>query len=397
MQRRRMVLLGALGALTGEFSIPQLALAEATQGVSANEILIGTIQDLSGPIVSIGKPLINGMTMRIDQINNAGGVNGRKLRMLVEDCGYDPKRAVLAVQKLVTSDEVFAMVGTLGTAIALATAPLAVEKGVPSLFPISAHSGNFEPFNRLKFAILTPFEAGIHAGLAEMIKRNKYKRVAILYQDDELGQDILRATEELLKEQSLALVEKASFKRGATDFSSQAQRLIAAKPDVVVMATATRESIGAVTVARQLGYSGDFIGSSAAYQADVARLGGTPLEGFLAMGEYPMMYRDDAKNSDELNTWMDAYTTRFGGAPDVYSATGWVAVDLFAKAAKAAGRDLTVNSFVKALEGTRYPRGFLGNPEYHWGPDRRLGGAQIRVSQVKNGRWVPVTDYLELR
>ena len=316
--------------------------------------------------------------------------------MLVEDCGYDPKRAVLAVQKLVGSDKVFAMVGTLGTAIALATAPLAVDQGVPNLFPISAHSGNFEPFHRLKFAILTPAEVGIHAGLAEMIKRNKYKRVAVLYQDDDFWQDILRATENLLKELNLPVVEKTSFKRGATDFSSQAQRLIAARPDVVVMATATRETIGAVTIARQLGYTGDFVGSSSAYQADVARLGGAPLEGFLAMGEYPMMYRDDAKNSAELNAWMDAYSARFGAMPDVYSATGWVAIDLFAKAAQAAGRDLSVDALVRALEGLRYPRGFLGNPEYRWAPNKRLGGAQIRVSQVKGGRWVPVTDFLEL-
>ncbi|VTU45522.1 Leucine-specific-binding protein precursor (plasmid) [Variovorax sp. SRS16] len=395
MQRRKIV--GALGLVPLAMAQPRLAFAQATQGVTANEILIGTIQDLSGPIVSIGKPLGNGMAMRVDQVNAAGGVNGRKIRMLVEDCGYDPKRAVLAVQKLIGSDKVFAMVGTLGTAIALATAPLAVDAGVPSLFPVSAHSGNFEPFHRLKFAILTPFEAGIHAGMIEMIKRNKYQRVAILYQDDELGLDILKATEATLKEQKLPLVEKTSFKRGATDFSSQVQKLIAARPDVVVMATATRETISAVTVARQQGYTGDFIGSSAAYQADVARLGGAPLEGFLAMGEYPMMYRDDPHNSAELNAWMDAYQQRFGATPDVYAATGWVLMDMFAKAAAAAGKDLTVDSLVKSLESFRYPRGFLGNPEYRWSPTRRLGGAQIRVSQVKNGRWVPVTDFLELR
>ena len=395
MQRRTLIQVG--GAATLAAALPGAAWAQGAQGITDNEILIGTIQDLSGPIVSIGKPLVSGMTMRVEQINAAGGINGRKIRLIVEDCAYDPKRGVLAVQKLVGSDKVFAMVGTLGTAIALATAPIAVEKGVPSLFPISAHSGNFTPFHRLRFAILTPFEAGIHAGMREMVKRNGYKRVGILYQDDELGQDILRATESVLAELKLPLVEKASFKRGSTDFSSQVQRLIAAQADLVVMATATRESIGAVTAARQFGYKGDFLGSSAAYQADVARLGGPPLEGFYAVGEYPMMYRDDPKNSAELNAWMDGYQQRVNAVPDVYSATGWVAIDLFAKAAQAAGRDLTVDALVKSLESLRYPRGFLGNPEYRWAADRRLGGAQIRVSQVKAGRWVPLTDYLDLR
>jgi ABC-type branched-subunit amino acid transport system substrate-binding protein len=394
MKRRDVLIMlgGLLAAPT-----PSPALAQTAQGVTATEVLIGTIQDLSGPIVSIGKPLVNGMNMRIDQINAAGGIAGRKIRLLIEDCGYDPKRGVLAMQKFVNGDKVFAMVGTLGTAVALATAPIAVEKGVPNLFPISAHSGNFEPFNRLKFAILTPFEAGIHSGLVEMVKRKGYKRIGILYQDDELGLDILRATEGTLNELKLPLVEKASFKRGATDFSSQVQRLMAGQVDLIVMATATRETIGAVTAARQLGYSGDFLGSSAAYQADVARLGGAPLEGFFAMGEYPMMYQGDSQNSAELNSWMDAYQQRYGAMPDVYAATGWVVIDLFAKAAEAAGKDLTVDSLIASLETLRYPRGFLSNPEYKWGPERRLGGAQIRVSQVKGGRWVPVTDYLELR
>jgi branched-chain amino acid transport system substrate-binding protein len=394
MKRRTFV--GAAAAAGAGAAVPLLAFAQAAQGVTKNEIVIGTIQDLSGPIVSIGKPLLNGMNMRVAQINAAGGVNGRQIKLLVEDSGYDPKRAVLAAQKLVTSDRVFAMVNVLGTAVTLATAPVIVDKGILDLFPVSAHRGNWEPFHKLKFAILTPFEVGIKAGLNEMIKRKGYKRVAILYQDDELGQDILKATEEVLKEHNMALVEKASFKRGATDFASQAQRLVAAKPDTIVMATATRESIGGATAARLLGYSGDFMGSSAAFQADVAKLGGAPLEGFYAVGEYPLMYRDDPKNSKELNDWMDAYNARYSAMPDVYAATGWASIDLFATALKSAGAEPTTDSMVNALQNVKYGKTFLGNPEYAFGPTRRLGGAQIRVSQVKGGRWVPVTDYLAL-
>lgn len=396
MKRRSFVNAAGLAAAAAA-GLPLPVLAQATQGVSRNEIVIGTIQDLSGPIVSIGKPLLNGMNMRIEQINAAGGVNGRKIKLLVEDSAYDPKRAVLAAQKLVTSDGVFAMVNVLGTAVTLATAPVIVDRGILNLFPISAHRGNWEPFHKLKFAILTPFEVGIKAGLNEVIKRNNYQRVGILYQDDELGQDILRATEEALKERNMALVEKASFKRGSTDFSSQAQRLMAANPQTVVMATATRESIGGATALRLLGYKGDFLGSSAAFQADVAKLGGPPLEGFYAVGEYPMMYRDDPKNGKEINDWMDAYNAKFGSMPDVYAATGWVSIDLFAQALKNAGAEPTTESMVNALQNLHYGKTFLGNPDYAWGPTRRLGGAQIRVSQVKGGRWVAVTDYLTLR
>ena len=89
------------------------ALAQ-TQGVSKNEIVIGTIKDLSGPVVVYSKPVVNGMKMRVDEINAEGGIHGRKLKLIVEDSGYDPKKGVLAQQKLIQRDKVFAMLGTLG-------------------------------------------------------------------------------------------------------------------------------------------------------------------------------------------------------------------------------------------------------------------------------------------
>ena len=76
--------------------------------MTANEIVVGTAQDLSGPIVNFSKAAVNGMRMRVDEINAAGGIHGRKLRLAVEDHGYDPKKAVLAAQKMVQQDNIFA-------------------------------------------------------------------------------------------------------------------------------------------------------------------------------------------------------------------------------------------------------------------------------------------------
>src|SRR5258706_2753203 len=111
-----------------------LALAQ-TQGVSKTEIVIGTEQDLSGPIVAFSKQLKNAMEMRVEEINASGGIHGRKLRLIIEDNGYDPKKAVLATQKLVQKDKIFAMVGLIGTPTALAAMPILFEKNIPNLFP----------------------------------------------------------------------------------------------------------------------------------------------------------------------------------------------------------------------------------------------------------------------
>ena len=91
------------------------ALAQS-QGVSKNEIVLGSIQDLSGPLAGFGKQIRLGMMLRVDEVIEQGGINGRKLKLIVEDSKYDPKNAVLAAQKLVNQDKIFAMVGHLGTA-----------------------------------------------------------------------------------------------------------------------------------------------------------------------------------------------------------------------------------------------------------------------------------------
>ena len=81
------------------------------QGVSKDEIRIGTIQDLSGPLAGFGKQARNGMQLRVDELNEQGNINGRKLKLFVEDSGYDPKKAVLAAQKLVNQEKIFIMAG----------------------------------------------------------------------------------------------------------------------------------------------------------------------------------------------------------------------------------------------------------------------------------------------
>ena len=367
--------------------------ARATQGVSKGEIVVGSIQDLSGPLASLGKPIANGLILRTEQVNAAGGVAGRKLKTVIEDSGYEPTKGVLAAQKLVNQDKIFAMVATTGSPVSLATLPICLEKDVLHLFPITAHVGNVEPFHKLKFSASNPYPNTTRIGLTQMLKRGNYKRVGIIYQDDEYGQDVLRGVESTLKDAGLQLVEKTSYKRGATDFSSQMQKIKAANPDLIFLATVIRETIGAMAVAKQIGYTGDFLGSEAAYQPVVAKAGGKAVEGLIAISTVPTPYRDDPTNSKALNEWMDAYKTRFGDDPDLYSVYGWLMLDILVKAIEKAGPNLTADSVAESLEKNPYPRSFLRTPELAWGPKKRMGQDQARLAKIENGRWTNLTEY----
>ena len=129
---RRLLILATTGMLASGVQ------AQTTQGVSDNEIVIGTHIDLSGPAAP-GMPMLrNGMQLRIDELNAAGGVHGRKIKLIVEDNGSQPQLAVRAVQKLIKSDSVFAIVNPFGSGPNAATVKLANDAGVMVFAPWGA-------------------------------------------------------------------------------------------------------------------------------------------------------------------------------------------------------------------------------------------------------------------
>lgn len=367
-------------------------LALAAQGVSRDEIVLGTIQDLSGPIALLGVPIRDGMQLRFDEANRAGGIHGRRIRLVVEDSGYDPKKGVLAAQKLIGRDRVFAMIGTLGTPVVLATMPLAIDRGLPHLFPFSPHPSTFAPVDRLKFQIFTPYVDYMRTAVRHMVRVNAYRRVGILYQDDDYGLEVLQGTELGLKDLGLELVEKTSYKRGATDFSAQMARLRAANVDFVVLGTVVRETVGAMLEARKVGWNVDMLVSASGYSAQVHELGGKAVEGLYGVAANPIPYPDDANR--ELAAWIERYRARYGQPPNVWSVQGYVVADLFVRAAQKAGPRLDADTLAGAFESLETARDYFGSPVFRFTPQDHLGTRERRIAQIRDGRWVMVTDYL---
>jgi len=162
--------------------------------------------------------------------------------------------------------------------------------------------------------------------------------------------------------------------------------------DLVVTGTIIRETIGTIGEARKTGFSPDFFGSSAAYTDLIHKLGGKAMDGFYAMHTAQQPYPDD--KDDKIRFWSAKYRTKFNEEPTVFSAYGYTIIDTFAAAARVAGNTLNTDTFIKALETTKFPGDMFGSPPFNFKPDFRLGNDQSRMSQIKDGRWVPVSDYL---
>jgi branched-chain amino acid transport system substrate-binding protein len=365
----------------------------ANQGVSKNEIVLGSIQDLSGPIAGFGKQVRLGMLLRVDEINEQGGVNGRKIKLIVEDSAYDPKKAVLAAQKLVNQDKIFAMVGHIGTAQNMAAMPVQFEKNVINFFPVTAAREMYEPFHRLKYSFAATYYEQMRSVVPKLAKDKGAKKVCTLYQDDEFGLEVMRGAEAGLKAAGMELGEKTTYKRGATDFSSQVARLKSSGCDMVVLGTIIRETIGAIGEGRKTGYNPVWIGSSAAYTDLIHKLGGAAMNGLYATHTSQHPYLDEADQN--IRFWANKYKTKFNEDPTVFSVYGYTLVDSFAKAASKAGANLTTESFIKAMDTMVFPPDMFGSPEARFGPKKRLGNELSRMSQITDGKWKVVSDYVK--
>ena len=361
------------------------------QGISKDEILIGTIQDLSGPLAGYGKQARNGMTMAIEEINELGGINGRKIKLLVEDSGYDPKKAILAAQKLVNQDKIFMMVGHIGTAQNEAAMPVQFEKDIINFFPLTAARSMYEPFHRLKFSTLPTYYEQIHSSLPRLIRQKNVTKVCAIYQDDDFGQEVLQGTEEGLKAVKLTLTDKASFKRGATDFSSQVAKMQASGCEMVVLGTIIRETIGTIGTARKMGYNPIFLGSSAAYTDIIHKIGGKAMDGFYATMTAQFPYVDDP--SPAVRRWATKYRTQFNEEASTISVFGYTTINIFASAMRDAGDRPSTSKFIRAMEVTKIPGDMFGAPPLKFTPTRRLGSDESRLSQIQDGRWKVVIDY----
>ena len=357
-----------------------------TQGVSKNEIVLGSIQDLSGPLASLGKQVRYGMQLRVDELNEqSGGIHGRKIRLLIEDSQYDPKKAVLATQKLVNQDKIFAMVGHIGTTSNLAAMPIQFAKNVPNLNPITASKEMYEPFHKLKFAFSASYFDQMRVFAPKLAKEKGAKKVCTMHQDDDFGTEVMNGAEAGLKTIGMTLAEKTTYKTGATDFSSQVARLKAANCDMVILGTVLRETIGTIGTARRTGYNPVFLGSSAAYFDLVHKLGGKAMDGLYAAMTVQNPYLDSA--SQPLRFWATKYQTKFNEEPAVFSVYGYTAIDNFITAATAAGPNLTTDAFIKALETVTFPADIFGSPITKFGPKKRQGSDQARLSQIVDGKW----------
>lgn len=358
-------------------------------GVSDKEVLIGTHLDLSGPTATGSVMLRNAMQMRIDEVN-AKGIHGRKIRLVTEDNGSQPQMAVRAVQKMIRSDKVFALVNPFGSGTNAATVKMATDAGVIVFAPWAASaviqrvSGN----SPLLFTTVQNYDSTTATGLSWAIKNWDVKRVGVIYQEGPLGELMRSGINTAMKQADLTVAAEAAYKVGDIDFSSQVAKLKAANVDLIFAGTVIRETVGVMAEVKKLNWTNVKVLTGIPGRSSiVTTLGKDTVEGLYGIGGWKL--HDPATTTDPAaKKFFTDYKTRFGHEADENAANAYSSLSWFLEGLEATGKDLMAEKFAKVMQGvshedfTTYTKVSFKNN--HAMPEL------VSIDQAKNGRWVQI-------
>jgi branched-chain amino acid transport system substrate-binding protein len=344
MPVRRMRSLGGATAMVFALAFPALA---QQPGVTADSIKIGSFGALTGPGYLYGKLVMNGVEVVFDEVNAAGGINGRKLQLIREDDRCDPAGAIAAVQKLVHQDQVFALIGGGCSNATLAARDSIETAKIPTVIFASVHDGITTPPapNIYSTALTAGIESQAQVAFAQ---QQGAKRIAMVSMRDAWGRSRYTALMDTLKAKGVTLVADEELSPDANDATAQVLRLKAANADAVIMVLYPKPAAVFLRDAQKLAFKPLAIGQSgiadpAAFEEQVGVPGATALFRTISQVKY-------TPEDPTMDKWRKAIETKFpGDRLSVYNLFGIGSAQVLVEALKRAGPDLTREKLLAAL------------------------------------------------
>lgn len=380
---KKLTLAAGLTAVAG------MASAQA-QGVTDTEILIGSVNDLSGVFAAVGVPATKGANLYFDKINAAGGVHGRTIRFITEDHGYQMPRAMQGYNKLLNRDKVFAMMQSLGTPMNMAGFKLLDPKGIPNVAPLTAaRQMLMEPVHN-KFTSFSTYVDQARVGVKYLSATFGGTKACSMYLPNDFGKEILEGAKMGAEEAGIEFVAETTHKPDESDFVGSLSKLKEAGCQIIAIGVPVRQAITIVGTAKKMGLSDmKFLGTSASFLTVVAKVPGGITEGFYAAASWQDLW---ARASDPVPAaFIAEYNDTYGENPGGFSMLGYSSASLMVRALEAVGPDLTQESFIAAMETLSYMDELVGN-HIDYGPDDHQGANTVYVSVVKDGNWAKVHE-----
>ncbi len=351
----------------------------AENGVTDKEIVVGQFAALSGPAAQLGVRLNVGIQAYFKAVNDQGGVNGRTLRLLTRDDGYEPDRAVAAVRGLLEQDKVFALIGSVGTPTGLAALPVISEARVPIVGMFTGAQGLREPFNRYVFHVRASYFDETER-IVQHLTTLGMKRIAVFYQNDAYGKAGLEGVTRALTRRQLKPAATATFERNTVDVSAALNAILPTQAEAVVQIGAYKACAEFIRQARTRGYGGQFFNVSFVGAKALADELGEAGMGVVISQVVPFPYTPSLPVVREYQQRM----TELGDKEfDFSSMEGFLMAKVFVEGARRAGRTLTRESLISGLESIRDLN--LGGFEVSYSPRDHAGSRYTDLTIIGRG------------
>ena len=370
-----------------------------TPGVTGDTILIGSSLPLTGHASYLGKQTLLGAQAYLNAVNEAGGVHGRRIKALALDDGYDPPRCVANTQQLIVEDRVFCLFSYVGTPTTVKIIPLLEEAKVPLVGSFTGADALRSPFRRYIVNIRASYYQETSAAVEHMVLDLGLDKVAILYQYDAYGFDGLRGTEMALRSHGLAPVARGSYIRGTMEVEEGLGRILEASPNAIVMIGTYGPCAKAAKLARARGYKGLFYAVSFVGADEIARILGPDDDTPLLMSQ--VVPPPDLPESGALLTGVMDYARLLAKyfpeeRPNSVGLEGFVNAKVLVEGLRRAGRDLTRERFLDALESINNFSLGIASP-VSFDKHRHQGLERVYFTRFQRGRFHMVTDWSRLR
>ena len=322
------------------------SLSMAQNGVSDKEIVIGQFAATSGPAGLLGQRLRAGMLAQFSAVNAQGGIEGRKIKLITRDDGYEPEKAVVAVKALIEDDKVFALAGSVGTPTGLAALPLVTDARVPLIGMFTGAEALREPFRREIFHVRASYYDETET-IVRHLTNLGIKKIGVFYQNDAYGKAGLEGVVRALSKRQLTPLVTATVERNSVNVSTSLAEIMKAKPDVVIQISAYKSCAEFIKQARAKGYGGQFVNVSFVGSNALADELGAIGEGVTISQVVPFPF--SAKNAI-VREYQQHMTAAGEKEFDFSSMEGYLSARVLVEGLKRAGRNLTRESLISGLE-----------------------------------------------
>lgn len=362
--------------------------ASAEVGVTDNTITIGQSAAFSGPAAQLGEAIRDGAQVYFDQVNNQGGIHGRKIKLISLDDGAEPYPAICNTRKLIDEHKVFALFGYVGTPTSYIALPVVAAAKVPFFAPFTGAEG-LRQFNKYVFNIRSGYEDETEK-LVDWLVSQRKKKIAVFYQNDSYGRAGYDGVRHALERRKLEVIGLGIVDRNTIDVEDAVKSIASSKPNAVILVSDYKSSAAFVREMNKTGLRPEYLNVSFVGSAALAAELGSESHGVIISQTVPYPWDPGFSVAMEYTTLVQTQSLKI--KPSFNNVEGYIAAKAFVEGLRRAGRDLTREKFIAALE--TFNNVDLGNFYVSFSPTNHNGSKYVGMSIIigSSGGFLPMPN-----